>query len=83
MWTSDGAAWANVKNYVAPPNHYSNQKLQDVWLLEDAALLRDRQGRGKRQKPLRQTGSRRLYSNRGAGEARLSTPGACLRRRFS
>ena len=30
MWTSDGAAWANVKNYVAPPNHF-----QDVWLLED------------------------------------------------
>jgi hypothetical protein len=24
-----------VKNYVAPPNHYSNQKLQDVWLSED------------------------------------------------
>jgi len=24
-----------VKNYVAPPNHYSNQKLQDVWLLDD------------------------------------------------
>ena len=27
--------WAKVKNYVAPPNHYSNQKLQDVWLAED------------------------------------------------
>ena len=24
-----------VKNYVAPPNQYSNQKLQDVWLAED------------------------------------------------
>jgi hypothetical protein len=24
-----------VRNYVAPPNHYSNQKLQDVWLAED------------------------------------------------
>jgi hypothetical protein len=24
-----------VKNYVAPPNHYTNQKLQDVWLSED------------------------------------------------
>jgi hypothetical protein len=24
-----------VKNYVAPPNYYSNQKLQDVWLAED------------------------------------------------
>jgi peptide/nickel transport system substrate-binding protein len=28
-------ALAKVKNYVAPPNHYSNQKLQDVWLAED------------------------------------------------
>jgi len=27
--------WAKVKNYVAPPNHYSNQKLQDVWRAED------------------------------------------------
>jgi hypothetical protein len=24
-----------VRNYVAPPNYYSNQKLQDVWLSED------------------------------------------------
>jgi hypothetical protein len=24
-----------VKNYVAPPNHYANQKLQDVWLAEE------------------------------------------------
>jgi len=24
-----------MKNYVAPPNYYSNQKLQDVWLAED------------------------------------------------
>jgi len=24
-----------VKNYVAPPNHYSNHKLQDVWLMQD------------------------------------------------
>jgi len=27
--------WAKVKKYVAPPNHFSNQKLQDVWLGED------------------------------------------------
>ena len=27
--------WAKVKNYVAPPSHYTNQKLQDVWLSED------------------------------------------------
>ena len=26
--------WTKVKNYVAPPNHYANQKLQDVWLAE-------------------------------------------------
>lgn len=26
---------AAMKNYVAPPNHYSNQKLQDVWIAED------------------------------------------------
>lgn len=24
--------WKIVRNYVAPPNHYSNQRLQDVWL---------------------------------------------------
>ena len=27
--------WAKVKNYVAPPSHFTNQKLQDVWLSED------------------------------------------------
>jgi peptide/nickel transport system substrate-binding protein len=31
-WTRNVVHWAKVKNYVAPPNHYSNQKLQDVWL---------------------------------------------------
>jgi peptide/nickel transport system substrate-binding protein len=34
-WTRSVVHWAKVKNYVAPPNHYSNQKLQDVWLSED------------------------------------------------
>ena len=27
--------WAKVKNCVAPPSHFTNQKLQDVWLAED------------------------------------------------
>ncbi len=34
-WTRNVVHWTKVKNYVAPPNHYSNQKLQDVWLSED------------------------------------------------
>jgi peptide/nickel transport system substrate-binding protein len=34
-WGRAVVHWAKVKNYVAPPNHYSNQKLQDVWLAED------------------------------------------------
>jgi peptide/nickel transport system substrate-binding protein len=34
-WSRNVVHWAKVKNYVAPPNHYSNQKLQDVWLAED------------------------------------------------
>ena len=34
-WTRNLVHWAKVKNYVAPPNYYSNQKLQDVWLGED------------------------------------------------
>jgi peptide/nickel transport system substrate-binding protein len=34
-WTRNMVHWAKVKNYVAPPNYYSNQKLQDVWLAED------------------------------------------------
>ncbi len=34
-WTRRVVHWAKVKNYVAPPNHYSNQKLQDVWLSEN------------------------------------------------
>jgi hypothetical protein len=28
-------ALAKVKNWVAPPSHFTNQKLQDVWLSED------------------------------------------------
>jgi peptide/nickel transport system substrate-binding protein len=34
-WTRNVVHWTKVKNYVAPPNYYSNQKLQDVWLAED------------------------------------------------
>ncbi len=34
-WTRRVVHWTKLKNYVAPPNHYSNQKLQDVWLAED------------------------------------------------
>jgi hypothetical protein len=34
-WTRNMVHWAKVKNHVAPPNYYSNQKLQDVWLSED------------------------------------------------
>src|SRR5437660_8030135 len=34
-WTRNLVHWSKVKNYVAPPNHYTNQKLQDVWLSED------------------------------------------------
>jgi peptide/nickel transport system substrate-binding protein len=34
-WARNVVHWAKVRNYVAPPNHYSNQKLQDVWLAED------------------------------------------------
>jgi peptide/nickel transport system substrate-binding protein len=34
-WRRNLVHWTKVKNYVAPPNHYTNQKLQDVWLSED------------------------------------------------
>jgi len=34
-WTRNVVHWTKMKNYVAPPNHYTNQKLQDVWLSED------------------------------------------------
>jgi peptide/nickel transport system substrate-binding protein len=34
-WRRAVVHWAKVRNYVAPPNHYSNQRLQDVWLAED------------------------------------------------
>jgi peptide/nickel transport system substrate-binding protein len=34
-WTRNLVHWAKVRNYVAPPNYYSNQKLQDVWLAEN------------------------------------------------
>ena len=34
-WTRNMVHWTKVKNYVAPPNYYSNQKLQDVWLSEN------------------------------------------------
>ena len=34
-WSRNLVHWTKVKNYLAPPNHYTNQKLQDVWLSED------------------------------------------------
>jgi peptide/nickel transport system substrate-binding protein len=34
-WTRNVVHWVKVKNYVAPPSHYTNQKLQDVWLSEN------------------------------------------------
>ena len=36
LWmTRNVVHWAKVKNYVAAPSHFTNQKLQDVWLSED------------------------------------------------
>jgi peptide/nickel transport system substrate-binding protein len=34
-WTRNVVHWAKMKNYVAHPSHFTNQKLQDVWLSED------------------------------------------------
>jgi hypothetical protein len=34
-WTRNLVHWSKVKHYLAPPNHYTNQKLQDVWLSEN------------------------------------------------
>ena len=34
-WSRNVVHWAKVKNYVAPPSHFTNQKLQEVWLAED------------------------------------------------
>jgi ABC-type transport system substrate-binding protein len=34
-WTRNLVHWAKMRNYVAPPNDYSNQKRQDVWLTEE------------------------------------------------
>ena len=34
-WTRNLVHWAKMRNYVAPPSYYSNQKLQDVWLAEN------------------------------------------------
>ena len=34
-WTRRVVHWAKVKGYTMHSNHYSNQKLQDVWLSED------------------------------------------------
>ena len=34
-WTRNVVHWAKMKNYVAPPSQFANQKLQDVWLSED------------------------------------------------
>ena len=34
-WTRHVVHWAKVKNWIAPPSHFTNQKLQDLWLAED------------------------------------------------
>ena len=34
-WSRNVVHSAKVKNWVAPPSHFTNQKLQDVWLSED------------------------------------------------
>src|SRR5438309_1407960 len=34
-WSRNVVHWAKVKNWVATPSHFTNQKLQDVWLSED------------------------------------------------
>jgi peptide/nickel transport system substrate-binding protein len=34
-WTRRVVHLAKVKNFIAPPSHYTNQKLQDVWLSEN------------------------------------------------
>jgi peptide/nickel transport system substrate-binding protein len=34
-WTRNVVHWAKMKNYTAQPSHFTNQKLQDVWLSED------------------------------------------------
>ncbi len=34
-WMRNVVHWTKVKNYVAPPSQFANQKLQDVWLSED------------------------------------------------
>jgi peptide/nickel transport system substrate-binding protein len=34
-WSRNVVHWTKVKNWIAPPSHFTNQKLQDVWLSED------------------------------------------------
>jgi ABC-type transport system substrate-binding protein len=34
-WVRSIVHWSKVKNWITPASHYSNQKLQDVWLSED------------------------------------------------
>ncbi|MBI2217314.1 MAG: ABC transporter substrate-binding protein [Candidatus Rokubacteria bacterium] len=34
-WVRSIVHWTKLKNWKAAPSHYSNQKLQDVWLAED------------------------------------------------
>ena len=34
-WRRNVVHWAKMKNWVAAPSHFTNQKLQDVWLSED------------------------------------------------
>jgi peptide/nickel transport system substrate-binding protein len=34
-WSRNVVHWAKMRNWTAPPSHFTNQKLQDVWLAED------------------------------------------------
>jgi peptide/nickel transport system substrate-binding protein len=34
-WSRNVVHWAKVKNWKAQPSHFTNQRLQDVWLAED------------------------------------------------
>ena len=34
-WSRNVVHWAKMRNYIAQPSHFTNQKLQDVWLSDD------------------------------------------------
>ena len=46
-WTRRVVHLAKVKNYVAPPSHYTNQKLEDVWLSRTELGARTRSRRSR------------------------------------